>query len=101
MDCHSCICLGLRDMPGLDRLLQREAPDEDPQQAGKKRHGAKVATQSLLVTHQRTLLKGANMQHFQVDSIQCDPSGDEGLLMGGWNSDSDMSSDTDSQHSNE
>ncbi len=45
--------------------------------------------------HLRTLLKGANMQHFQVDSIQCD-SRDEGLLMGGWNSDSDMSSDPDS-----
>ena len=54
-----------------------------------------------LDNHLRTLVKGANMQHFQVDSIQCDSSGDEGLLMGGWNSDSDMSSDTDSQHSNE
>ena len=41
--------------------------------------------------HLRPQLKGANMQHFQVDSIQCD-SRDEGLLMGGWNSDSDMSS---------
>jgi len=27
--------------------LQREAMEEDPQQAGKKRHGAKVATQIL------------------------------------------------------
>ena len=48
-----------------------------------------------LDTHLRTLLKGANMQHFHVDSIQCD-SRDEGLLMGGWNSDFDTSSDTDS-----
>lgn len=54
--------------------------------------------------HLKTSLKVENMQLFQVISIKSD-RGDDGLMMGAWSSDSDMSSDTDSdmysQHSNE